>query len=132
MSAHFERVVLRIKEEPYVEPVATVEVRIFNGTLFSMELTDPTLAVFFHEVQLAIAARVEKPPGTLPPGGQSVLRLIQPLSDGLAKSISNLVKQKEILAWEFEFSTRYRAVETGIEGELKTDRIRRHEIAWET
>lgn len=93
------------------EPHVVVQIRIFNGSMFTMQFSNWRFRAEMDGKFLSLASTASNP-NRLPPGGNTVLTFIQPIQDSTRDHILRAVQIHDLLAWSFEASADCRIQET--------------------
>lgn len=104
ISVFLDSVSLEVGESPALEPVVSVQVRMFNGTVFNLKPGESTFSLSFDENRLSMAYKLVSRPSTLHPGGFDTFQFRQPVQELTAEKLRNLRNDYQPLNWRVEFS----------------------------
>ncbi len=118
LSFYIDDLSCRVSGRSESEPYVLVQLRFFNGSVFTIKLANPTIQVKLGGDPLTLASTLKPQRLVVPPGNALVLTFTQPVQSATAQRIIEKAEACDQVSWEIELRSDYSAEEAEIEAEL--------------
>ena len=114
----------RAQAEPYV----AVNLRLFNGSVYSLQFDEPKLTSQLDGDRLPLVSSLEGRSRHVAPGNLRVMHFIQPIQNETAERIRRVVEGHNQVIWEFKLESEFLIVEAEARGWINSRILRKLEI----